>query len=209
LKQQGAKQVSLLATLTHANLKYLNDFLALANDLETGISFSMFVGVGAGALPGTEDLALTAGDLSLVGRQIMQNNLPIDMDILTRDHEERSAPQEVHLPAKDSCGAGSRILSVDYDGGVYPCHMLMKPSLRMGTLPGDNLQDILTKTPLGKFFRGVTVDGIDTCQKCDLRYFCGGGCRASAYAVNKDLLAHDPACSLYRTAIHDMLTPLF
>jgi radical SAM protein with 4Fe4S-binding SPASM domain len=47
----------------------------------------------------------------------------------------------------------------------------------------------------------VSVDSIEKCQTCSVRYLCGGGCRARAYADGHGLLGDDPyatiSCSYY------------
>jgi len=44
-----------------------------------------------------------------------------------------------------------------------------------------------------KMLRTLTVDNIETCRDCDLRYLCAGGCRAMAYSVYGDIRAYNRA----------------
>ncbi len=211
-RDASVKSVSLLSTLTHYNLPYVSDFRDLAEQLGVGLSFSMFVGVGAGSSPESEDLYLTPEDLVTIGKFIMKGEVRLQLDTEGNDvlpfAQNNSEVMKINLDSRVGCGVGARIIAIDYDGGVYPCHMLMRPELRMGTLLQDSLEDILLNSTLGKFFRLLDVDSIDVCKKCSLRYFCGGGCRASAYSSSGSLTSHDPACALYRTAIGLALEPL-
>jgi MoaA/NifB/PqqE/SkfB family radical SAM enzyme len=43
------------------------------------------------------------------------------------------------------------------------------------------------------------VAELGACADCDIRYLCGGGCRARAYFATGDVEARDPYCSLVRT----------
>ena len=43
------------------------------------------------------------------------------------------------------------------------------------------------------------VGELAACADCDIRYLCGGGCRARAYFATGDVEARDPYCSLMRT----------
>lgn len=134
----------------------------------------------------------------------------IDLDGISpmQQNEDPQKPLYLALGSRVGCSAGNQMLAIDCDGGVYPCHILMRPELRMGNMSQKPLTDILAESPLAQFFRHLQVDQIETCKACALRYFCGGGCRANAYSASDNLQAHDPACPLYCTYTYAALGPL-
>lgn len=206
-----SKECRLVVTLTHRNLQYMQDFQNLGQEIGAEVTFSMFVPTGAGSSPEARDLSLTAQDLQYLG-QYFVDDLPIDLDGEAKGSPSRKKDREAieigALQAKTGCGVGYKILAIDHDGGVYPCHMLMRPELRMGTVPNDSLVRTLQEAPLAQFFRSLDVDEIRECAGCSLRYFCGGGCRAMAYHAHGDLLAQNPACILHSTFITSSLRPV-
>lgn len=208
-KASSAKSIRLVPTLTHVNVRHLREFQILARELEIELSFSMFVGIGAGSLPESQRLALTQEDLKYLGRVLTEmGGIQIDLDGTGSTQKDAQGLLHLALASKTGCGAGNKLIAIGHNGNVYPCHMLMRPELCMGNLLQASLSSILTQTNLCQFFRYLQVDQIEVCNDCTLRYFCGGGCRASAYGVNGNLLSHDPACQLYQTYTHEVLRPL-
>lgn len=199
-QKAGVRIVNLLPTITHQNVHHLDEFKALAEELGTFITFSMFLTIGAGGqTEAVRDLELTHTDMAYLAQKIAAGN-PENVIVME--------PCAVGLQATDGCGIGCKLISIDYDGTVYPCHMTMQPKLKMGKYPESTIQDILVSSPLSAYFQALNVDRIYGCGECSFRYFCGGGCRASAYANAQDLQAHDPGCSFYKPALTKMLEPI-
>ena len=210
-KASSVKSVKLVATITHVNVQYLHDFQKLAQKVGVEVSFSIFVGLGAGELPEAQTLALTTKDLQYLGQALMEmGGVGIDFDgvKLGQPNENTSEPLYLALEARVGCGVGCEMLSIDHDGGVYPCHMLMKPELLMGNVSQNPLTEILAESPLSQSFHNLNVGQIETCKGCTLRYFCGGGCRAASYSAHRNFQSHDPSCTLYRTYLYAALAPL-
>jgi radical SAM protein with 4Fe4S-binding SPASM domain len=92
------------------------------------------------------------------------------------------------------CAAGTGLLSIRPNGSVYPCHALHRTSLRCGSLQNATLDDIYKHSPVLEKFRRLSVDDLSGCRECDLRYVCGGGCRANALGIGGNLLGRDPMC---------------
>lgn len=208
LKELDAKKINIIATVTHTNMPYLDDFLVLAQNLEVTLSFSMFVGTGAGLKSENGSLALSNDDFITLGKFLTRQGINLGENYIygeTSQSNGKNSPKRIPLSSKDCCGAGQTTLSIDYDGSLYPCHMLMKPEFRIGKLPNDSLNDLLARSTVGNLFRELSVEKIDKCFGCRLRYFCGGGCRANSYTTYKDLYSTDPACPLYETSINTIL----
>lgn len=91
------------------------------------------------------------------------------------------------------CGAGCDLVSVSAEGDVYPCHMLHDPAFKIGSLLEDGSCLTRRRPPAD------CVDELDACASCEIRYLCGGGCRARAFFATGDARARDPYCALMKT----------
>ena len=99
------------------------------------------------------------------------------------------------VSAKGRCGAGLTCLSVSHDGLLYPCHMLQVDGYAIADLLRDELDDI--KRQIGNsVFSGLDVDSVYGCSDCELKYLCGGGCRARSLYAYGDIRFRDPYCAL-------------
>lgn len=75
------------------------------------------------------------------------------------------------------CGAGINALSIDPNGDVFPCVKISKHNKKItNLLREDALADIIKNRNMI-----INTDLIfmkQQCARCDIKYFCGGGCRA-------------------------------
>jgi len=91
-------------------------------------------------------------------------------------------PEEALLGARPAatCGLGMNLYIAPY-GDAYPCYTLMGARHHLGNVIHEGLPAVLKRNDR---YRQVTVDSNRQCRNCDLRYLCGGFCRA--WAVDKD-----------------------
>ncbi|MDE6640226.1 MAG: radical SAM protein [Acetatifactor sp.] len=107
------------------------------------------------------------------------------------------------------CGVGSASLVIDYDGSVYPCYNTMISELKLGNIRYDNLDSLWKTSPLLKKLRKLNVNSFSAdCQKCPVKYYCGGGCRGEAYFTNGSFISKCPYCSDMKTSIIDLMFQL-
>ena len=86
-------------------------------------------------------------------------------EVLLMHGIERKALKNVKL----SCGAGINKFYIDKHGDIYPCYRLRK---------GDRLANIYNDSS-DTFLNSIKPVKIpENCQKCDVEYFCAGGCKA-------------------------------
>lgn len=80
------------------------------------------------------------------------------------------------------CGAGNNYVSVTPTGDIYPCHQFVdNPDFKIGDLShGIQNKDLVER------FRCVNIYTKETCQGCWARFYCSGGCMASAYHQHGD-----------------------
>ncbi len=95
------------------------------------------------------------------------------------------------------CGAGSAYLAVSPGGELYPCHQFVgDESFRAGNVDCGVDDEVLAP------FRKLGMDDKTECRSCFARYFCGGGCHAAAWLMNRDLLKpYSLGCELHRKRV--------
>jgi radical SAM protein with 4Fe4S-binding SPASM domain len=105
------------------------------------------------------------------------------------------------------CGIGTnRALYVRADGNVYPCPDAALSKFCLGNIRKNRLQDIWEDSLLLKELRQIDVDKMNPiCAKCDVRYFCGGGCRGENYQVTRELYSPHFNCKEIRRTIIEMM----
>ena len=106
----------------------------------------------------------------------------------------------------DYCGVGAASLVVDYDGSVYPCFNTMKKELKLGNIKDNDIFYIWENSIILRGLRSLNVNNFsESCQKCCVKYYCGGGCRGEAYYKNKSLCSKCPYCSDIKESIIEFL----
>ncbi|MCZ7356800.1 MAG: radical SAM protein [Candidatus Methanoperedens sp.] len=92
------------------------------------------------------------------------------------------------------CGAGTSILSISSNGDVFPCQMLHHPDFYCGNIKNDSLENIYHSSETIERFRTLTIDMVDSCKDCDVRYICAGGCIANGFWLNNAFPVKDYFC---------------
>ena len=105
------------------------------------------------------------------------------------------------------CGIGTnRALYVRADGSIYPCPDTALSRFHLGNVRNEKLWSIWKHSSLLHELRQLDVDTMNpTCAKCDVRYFCGGGCRGENYQVTKELRSPHFNCEEIRKTIIEMM----
>jgi radical SAM protein with 4Fe4S-binding SPASM domain len=88
----------------------------------------------------------------------------------------------------DGCSIGIDSLAILPDGIVYPCRRL---PIKIGKVPEEKIVKIFFESKELNKLR--EVNKIEKCKDCYLFSICRG-CRAVAYAINKNPMSADPQC---------------
>ncbi len=88
--------------------------------------------------------------------------------------DAQAAP--AHFTFRHSCGLGQN-LYVEPDGAAYPCYAWCEPEHRLGRLGQERLRAVLQRGTLYEYARH-DVDSNEKCKTCEVRYLCGGICKA-------------------------------
>lgn len=92
-----------------------------------------------------------------------------------------------------ACGAGFEYGAVTPDGDIFACHRLAgEEEFKMGTV-----DDTEFSVELAEKMRNNSVESIEDCKTCWAKYFCSGGCPATAYFTNGNISEPDKrACTM-------------
>ena len=126
---------------------------------------------------------------SLGLRYITIPRLPNCADDLTEfpDVELIDSPAElIDTLTMVRCGAATSILSIDWNGDVYPCQNLMHSEHFITNLNSHAWYEELTSCELRQTLNNAHVLNIEKCKNCSVRFVCGGGCRALSYNVYRN-----------------------
>lgn len=174
----------IIPTAHAGNIDALGEYVALADSLGATMNFSLL----SAPLENDELAAVIPDDAAL--ERLAQATLALSCDgvpVLS------DTPVSTRLTTTCGCGAGCAMVSVSADGEVFPCHMMHDEAFSLGSLLEDPGCLAARRAPAPR------VGELAACADCEIRYLCGGGCRARAYFATGDVEARDPYCALMRT----------
>jgi radical SAM protein with 4Fe4S-binding SPASM domain len=105
-----------------------------------------------------------------------------------------------------ACTACTKTIALDSNGDIYPCQTLIKNEFKIGNILKDDIYKQILKTKIYRNFKKFTLDNVKNCNKCNIKYICGGGCRAIAYNLYKNINhCNEAMCDKYRNVIDENL----
>lgn len=190
--------VSITSTIHAENIGDIPEYVRLAEDLGVKLHFSLIT-----PAPSCVDL----GSLSLDESSLRRIYSLVFEGLSSKRFSLGDSISHKQLAVRKNCGAGSKTISVTADGRVFPCHMLHYDELCMGNaFQEGGLKKVMKDAANG--FHFPEVGEIPSCSVCELKYFCGGGCRAGSMAKNRHLKGEDALCPLskehYRALVSDI-----
>lgn len=190
LKEAGLEYLHLNSVVTPVNKNSVEDFLEFAwEEMEaqkvtlatTGIDVS-----DPASRWGAKKFQLTPDEMW----QVYQSQ---------KAFRDRKAEENPPVVSRDSlrrtqCGVGNGLVSVDSNGDLYPCQTMHLPEMLCGNVFETSLRQVLETSDRLHHARNMTVERLEDCPTCPMRYICSGGCRMEAYsregrlnARNRDL----------------------
>lgn len=106
------------------------------------------------------------------------------------------------------CAIGDAVISFAPNGDVFPCHLLHFPEFRAGNIKEQPLAQIYENSAIFKECRNLNVDKVIGCSSCDVRYFCGGSCRARSYLEGGCIDVADEFCTYEQLSFNNGLFDL-
>jgi radical SAM protein with 4Fe4S-binding SPASM domain len=96
------------------------------------------------------------------------------------------------------CGMGYGQMDISPDGSVHTCSHLIKPQFNIGNIQTSDLHELINEGK--RRFIYCEVDNLPYCteNKCPVRYFCAGGCRANSFNTLGTIDTHSKNCEQYR-----------
>ena len=79
------------------------------------------------------------------------------------------------------CAIGDGEISISETGDVYPCQLLHFPQFNAGNIRKQSLKSIYETSEVLQACKKLTVLDIEGCKTCNIRFICGGGCRARTF----------------------------
>ena len=98
------------------------------------------------------------------------------------------------------CAIGGSELSISATGDVYPCQLLHYPQFYIGNIHENSLVCLYRDSDIIKKCATMTVDNIEGCKSCPIKYICGGACRARAYHEKGDIMVSGDFCEYEKKA---------
>lgn len=188
--------VCITPTLHRMNCMDFNKYEALANDLGVHFSFSI--------LTGCFDDFDNAKDLAIDNDCTDECNAIVDHTLESGTFDDPLTILE-SLKCKETCGVCAKLISVDADGTVYPCHMSHSDETSIGSL----LDPDFDIEAIHEFIasKNIMVDEVEQCIDCRFKYLCGGACHLTNLFNNPhdDKQYHCALSNIYFTQLEEML----
>lgn len=98
------------------------------------------------------------------------------------------------------CAIGDGEISISETGDVYPCQLLHSPQFCAGNIREQSLKSIYETSDKLQTCKELTVLKVAGCKKCDIRFICGGACRARAFYEKNRLDVSGAFCEYEKLA---------
>jgi len=108
-----------------------------------------------------------------------------------------------------SCGTGLQTVLLDADGTIYPCLNMARPTFRLASIRDQNYnfgRMWRESARLQRLREDTSVENpARACSRCPVRYWCMGGCRGEAVAMDGDVSSPAPNCKDLRRTMLNMM----
>lgn len=102
------------------------------------------------------------------------------------------------------CTGGTRIISFDMNGSIFPCEMTDYQEVRLGDIYSNiDLQNMISKARESNEYYSDRTN--DKCKKCPWLYFCRGGCTSRVLYVNQNGSIDETECVLNQVLYEEII----
>ncbi|UKK67544.1 radical SAM protein [Prevotella communis] len=164
-------RVSVATTFTNDNIDSADKYVELVKRINEATDKKVFFKLTKKILPGRAK-TYTEDENKAYEARIRQIEELIDANAKYQSFMEGHTPNLVSR----NCGFGG--LSIAADGNVYFCNRVLEVTSH-GNVKDHPLLFFLQKGEQAHF--ETSVEYVDPCRTCVLRYICGGGCRIDEY----------------------------
>lgn len=183
---------TIVPTITSRNIDDMPGLLIKYNELDCTFRNNVFMKLGKGEI--NSQLAVQPEKLCTLFHQI---------DRLRTDR--KNIPFKKLIPdryvRKICCGMGVCTISISPEGDVFPCQLMHIPAFKMGNIHVSSIEDIYWNSSITDFLRGLNVIQFDKCKSCNIKYLCGGGCRARALFEQGSIYSDDGMCLFWELVL--------
>jgi uncharacterized protein len=192
VEQRGDQEYYLRGTFTRDNLDFAADVLHICDDLRfQNVSVEPATGTRSDPLAVTEeDLPVVFAEYEKLAKELLKRP---DVNFFHFFVDLEQGP--CVIKRMRGCGAGNEYVAITPEGDIYPCHQFVgNDAFKLG-----NLYDGTFRTEVAEQFGGVNIYTKEACRTCWAKFYCSGGCSASNYNVNGDIMEPSHvACELER-----------
>lgn len=150
--------VDAVSTISKMNYQYVGETMKLCSQIADTWGFTPVVPIGRADM----DLALSPEET-------------FHIKVTSTDPEKIST----NVSPRTRCQIGEDIY-IRANGDIFPCFYTQVPEFKVGNIRESDLSEIY-KTDIMQDMLKLTVDDVEGCKECDIRYLCAGGCRGYAY----------------------------
>ncbi len=99
------------------------------------------------------------------------------------------------------CGGGRCFFALATNGDLFPCSEFIGiKKFKGGNLFEHDIEDVL-QTGAFRLVTGRKVEGIEPCNRCAIRHFCGSPCPAEAHEMNGGMDRTGAFCEFYEEQV--------
>lgn len=192
VEERGDQEYYLRGTFTKDNLDFAADVLHICDDLGfKNVSVEPATGKAGDPFAITEeDLPVVFAEYEKLAEELLKRP---DVNFFHFYVDLEQGP--CVIKRMRGCGAGNEYVAVTPEGDIYPCHQFVgNEAFKMG-----NLYEGTFREEVADQFSGVNIYTKEECRTCWAKFYCSGGCSASNYNVNGDIMKPSHvACELER-----------
>lgn len=192
VQERGDQEYYLRGTFTKDNLDFAADVLHICDDLGfRNVSVEPATGKAGDPFAITEkELPVVLGEYEKLAAELLKRP-EVNFFHFYVDLEQGPCV----IKRMRGCGAGNEYVAVTPEGDIYPCHQFVgNEAFKMG-----NLYDKTFRREVADQFGGVNIYTKEACKTCWAKFYCSGGCSASNYNTNGDIMEPSQvACELER-----------